>query len=931
MDDIKIDDEKLVTILEHSQDAIFVKDTEGCYTFINPAGARFMGREVSDIIGKTDYDLFDAETAKIILAIDQKVMETSEPYSEEKCFGEEGFERWFHATISPTFSPEGQLTGTIGISRDMTKYKDLEESLREREEELATIFRCSLDAIFAKDRKGRYSFINPAGAKFMGRDAEDIVGKSDDQLFGVEAANEILAMDRNVIRTKIFKKHETHFGEGDDELWFDVTISPAFSVDGQVTGTIGISRDITKQKRLEELLREKEEKLFTILKCSHDAIFAKDLEGRYTFINPAGAKFLGRTLNDIMGKDDSALFDEETAKEIMATDQQVLETKEAQTTEKCLGEEGHERWFLATVSPSFNAAGQLAGTIGVSRDLTDYRKTLEELWEVEARYHELYDDTPAMFLTLDVEGKIMEANEYGAQHLGYSVEELKNMFIFDLMPSEDRREFKQALKTVIQTPGKLFTTERRFVKKDGSVIWVKDFTRVVIGKDGKVIIPMVTEDITEAHGLYEELSYREKHDGLTGLASRNEFLRQLQRSLFTAREMTMGHIICLFEIDQFKVINETCGQIAGDELLKQISDLLKDVMKERDLLAMLGNDFGILMEKCTVDQAMPKIMTLFDAIKNYVFKWENNIFHLTTSMGVVPVNETCESQTAVLNMADQAISTAKELGGNRVYEYDPTDTDLERRRKEMEGVSLIHKALDENWFQLYYQPIVPVSGTNSHTHYELLIRMNDDKGNIISPDAFLPSAERYNLSNKIDGWVIQTAFSWLDSHPDAVEKLAFCSINLSGQTIGDDEMLDYIITQLDKYDFSNEKICFEITETAAVSNLAKATIFIGSLKELGCRFALDDFGSGMSSFIYLRNLSVDYLKIDGAFVKKIASDEINYAMVKSIHDVGHVMGLKTIAEYVEDDAILSKLREIGVDFAQGYGIAKPQPLDTMAS
>jgi EAL domain-containing protein (putative c-di-GMP-specific phosphodiesterase class I) len=336
------------------------------------------------------------------------------------------------------------------------------------------------------------------------------------------------------------------------------------------------------------------------------------------------------------------------------------------------------------------------------------------------------------------------------------------------------------------------------------------------------------------------------------------------------------------------------------------------------------------MEHCSLDDAHRVAVSLQKAIQDYQFSWEGRSFRVGVSIGLVKITEAIPNLTELLKSADAACYMAKDLGRNRIHIYHAEDADTTLRHGEMQWVVRLNHALEEDRFCLYAQPIMPLrDGTDSH--YELLIRMIGETGKIIQPGAFLPSAERYNLMSKIDRWVITKAFDSLANNPEFLEQIESCSINLSGQSVADMDFQQFVINKFKNSDFAPEKICFEITETAAITNLSTAISFITKMKVLGCQFSLDDFGSGLSSFGYLKNLEVDYLKIDGMFVRDIVDDPIDHAMVKSINEIGQVMGMKIIAEFVENDEIKGMLREIGVNYAQGYGIGKPQPFDELLS
>ena len=447
-------------------------------------------------------------------------------------------------------------------------------------------------------------------------------------------------------------------------------------------------------------------------------------------------------------------------------------------------------------------------------------------------------------------------------------------------------------------------------------------------------IPLSILDITERKKAEQALSYQATHDSLTGLINRGDFERRLVRVLETARASHQEHALCYMDLDQFKVINDTCGHMAGDELLRQLAQLLSGVIRKRDTLARLGGDeFGVLMEHCTIEQASRVAGKILDAVSEFRFVWEEQVFRIGVSIGLVSIDQTSENLANLLSAADSACYMAKDEGRNRIHIYDFDDTDFVRRRGEMEWVGRVSQALEDNRLQLWSQPIVAVDGGGDEgEHYELLLRLCDEQGVIISPGAFLPAAECYGLSTALDRWVVSNAFDWLSRNPNLMRRTHLCCINLSGTSLADEEFLRFVEEQLDQSVVPPQKICFEVTETAAIANLSRAMVFMGSLKLRGCRFALDDFGSGLSSFAYLKTLPVDYLKIDGSFVKDIVDDKVDLALVRSINDVGKVMGKRTIAEFVENDAILEKLREIGVDYAQGYGICRPTPvIDTAAA
>lgn len=439
----------------------------------------------------------------------------------------------------------------------------------------------------------------------------------------------------------------------------------------------------------------------------------------------------------------------------------------------------------------------------------------------------------------------------------------------------------------------------------------------------------VVRNVTEAYNLSRQLTYQAIHDSLTGLVNRVEFEASLQQLLSELDPETDQHALCYLDLDQFKIVNDTCGHEAGDELLRQIAILLQSKVRKSDTLARLGGDeFAVIMRGCSENKAKQVAEGLRSAIEEFQYTWADKKFRVGVSIGVVAISNQNVEYAELLRAADSACYAAKDMGRNRVHVYHTADQELAKREGEMHWVARLNHALEAERFRLHFQEITPVSKTgNQGAHYELLLRMLDDQDNLIQPASYLPSAERYNLATKIDRWVVAAAVDWHVKHPEHLKTVHLCAINLSGRSLADEDFMQYIVDLLHPHPGLASKLCFEITETAAIANLTKATRFMHKLKNLGCYFSLDDFGSGLSSFAYLKRLPIDYLKIDGQFVRDIVHDPIALAMVKSINEIGKVMGKQTIAEFVESDAIAKKLQLIGVDFLQGNHIGEARPLD----
>ncbi len=611
----------------------------------------------------------------------------------------------------------------------------------------------------------------------------------------------------------------------------------------------------------------------------------------------------------------------------------MLNTGRAELELQVVTKNGKSLVVLLLLVKGLSEDNQISGNYFFMRDVTE-KKLAEgkrherQLRESQETFRKLYDDTPAIFFSIDEQGKILSVNRYGARMLGYKINQLIGQNVLTIVHEDDWQLTTSKLNECLANPSEVKRWEVRKKHFDGHILWVRETAHTIQLEDRSEVL-IVCEDISENHHLSEQLEYQATHDALTNLVNRRDFEKRLQRLLNEKSVNIPGHAMCYLDLDNFKVINDTCGHIAGDAMLRQLSELLSTVVRKRDTLARLGGDeFGILMEHCSLTRANAVAEKILSVISEYRFEWDDNRFAISASIGLVPINEISGTVNDVLSAADNACYVAKEAGRNNVHVFSPDDAELERRRGELQWVARINQALEADNFCLFYQDIIPVRGSayKNRRHFELLIRIKTDDDYIL-PGAFLPAAERYNLSLLIDKWVLDTALNWLASDKQILDCVEHCSINISGHSLSNKAFLDNYVDAIAASAVPENKLCFEITETAAISNLTNAQAFISKLRDRGCSIALDDFGSGLSSFAYLKNLPVDIIKIDGAFIRDLKVDVLDYEMVSAINRLGKAMQKKTIAEFVECNQILHMLDEIGVDFAQGYGINKPRPLE----
>lgn len=542
-------------------------------------------------------------------------------------------------------------------------------------------------------------------------------------------------------------------------------------------------------------------------------------------------------------------------------------------------------------------------------------------------------------LTTDKEGRIQSMNPVAESLMGWKFTEIHGQLAWDVFKAvnqTDQQPVECPVKRCLQQDKIIhLENDSNLIPRDGNPIPISDSAAPIRSANGMIRgSVLVFKDVTEERRLSTELLYLASHDALTNLINRREFELRVTSALQFSRNENRQHVVAFLDLDQFKVVNDTCGHAAGDKLLQEISALLMKELRASDVLARLGGDeFALLLDTCPLDRAKDICERMRESIRSYRLVYQENSFSVSVSIGITSIHSESETVEEILSNADAACYIAKDKGRNCVHVNYPQDTDIADRKGEMQWLSRINEALDFDRFVLYAQPIIPIKNVDGiRPHFEILIRMLGEQGEIIPPGAFIPAAERYNLIIAVDKWVIQHSFLALQKENlSNILKSAGVglSINLSGTSLGNQDIASFIIEQMKANKVSGHLISFEITETSFISNLANATSFITELQQYGIRFGLDDFGSGLSSFGYLRNLPVDYVKIDGSFVKEIDTNPIDAAVVSSIHNIAQTMGKKTVAEFVENEAILKQLGEIGVDFAQGWAIGKPSPLENL--
>jgi diguanylate cyclase (GGDEF)-like protein/PAS domain S-box-containing protein len=691
---------------------------------------------------------------------------------------------------------------------------------------------------------------------------------------------------------------------------------------------------------IQRQLRDLEERNELALYSANDGLWDFDTVNNRVYLSPRWKAMLGYDEGDVGNAPDwRTLVHSDDMSRVQAAirDHVAGKTPIFESMHRMRHATGEWRWVISRAKAKVDDKGRLLRLVGVELDVTERKLYEEALFREKESAQITLQSIGDGVITTDAKGVIDYVNPVAESLTGWRLEDGQGRAIEEIF-----RAFHEETCEPLENPLAVAIRRTRSIKsvrpmllirRDGNEIYVESTASPI--RDGSGAVSggvLVFHDVSEARELNRRLSYHASHDVLTGLVNRREFENRMERALKSAKARETSYALCVLDLDQFKIVNDTCGHSAGDALLGQVGALLKSKVRWRDTLARLGGDeFGILLESCSLDEAMRTAEALREAVRNFKFTWEERTFRLGASIGVVPISADNADVASVLSAADSACQAAKEAGRNRVHSFEENDIDLMRRRREMQWAARINNALEESRFELFRQTILPLQTNETGAHYELLLRMRDEAGKIVSPDQFMTAAERYGITPSIDRWVIENAFRWLVSEADEREKLTMCSINLSGQSLGDDKFLPYVIDQFHRSGLDATKICFEITETAAIASFSQANRFIQALKELGCKFALDDFGTGLSSFGYLKHFPVDYLKIDGSFVKEILHDPIDREMVRSINEIGHLTGKQTIAEFAENQEIINMLQSLGVDYAQGYGVSQPQRVLKAAS
>ena len=687
-----------------------------------------------------------------------------------------------------------------------------------------------------------------------------------------------------------------------------------------------------ERRRGEDALRASEGRFRGLFEHVVEGVYQSDPDGRLQAANPALVRMLGfDSVAELTALESTAplYVQPEVRAEIHARLRRDGEVRNAEY--ELRRPDGRVITVVENARLVRDKNGAVAGFEGTLSDMTERRRAELAVHAEKERAQVTLESIGDAVITTDAAGIIDYLNPVAAQLTGWRLEEARGRLPDEVLRvvNEASAEGGESLVARCLREGRVTVgnDQSTLIDRAGREVAIQNSAAPIRDREGRLLGTVVVfRDVSRERRLRRALSYQATHDALTGLINRREFENRLHGALAETRgDKPLQHALVYVDLDQFKVVNDTCGHPAGDRLLKQVTSLLQTRVRASDTLARLGGDeFGILLQDCGLDQALRIAESLRQAIREFRYEWSGELLQIGASIGIVAIDRTTQTVAEVMSAVDVACYAAKDGGRNRIHVYQSDN--VPPRHTEMQWVSRLQRACEEGRLEIYYQPIVPIgANTDTQPHYELMLRLRDEQGRLVQPIEFIPAAERYNVMPSIDRWVVRQVLGSVLGRGGAGEHAMF-AINLSGTTLSDDGFLEFLLGELGATPIRPGSLCFEITETAAIASLSNVVYFMRELRSRGVQFALDDFGAGLSSFSYLKTLPVEFLKIDGQFVENVARDPVDRSMVEAICQVARAMGVRTVAERVETAEALEALARIGVDYAQGFFIAGPQPL-----
>lgn len=675
--------------------------------------------------------------------------------------------------------------------------------------------------------------------------------------------------------------------------------------------------------------------LAAIVESSEDAIISKTLDGTITSWNDAAESMFGYSQDEMIGNTIITLFPLDKRHEEAELIEKIKNNKTIKHYETERISKSNKRMQVSvSLSPLRNSQGEIIGVSKIARDITEFKKLETALASEHERLKVTMDSIGDAVITTDKLGQVTYLNPVAESLTGWSAKAASGLplhEVFNIINEISRTPCISPVDRCLKEGSTIdLKSNTALLSRDGKEYGIENSAATIRDQHGETIgVVLVFHDVSTQRVMANEITYRATHDSLTGLVNRSEFEVLLKQYINNYKEPDLLSSLMFIDLDQFKVVNDSCGHAAGDKLLVEISLVIKDCIRTSDTFARIGGDeFAIILQNCSAEKSLEIANKICKAVDQHRLFYDGQKFHIGASIGLVMIDSHWESITSLLQAADHACYDAKNSGRNQVKLHHTEDQTVEIKKNEAQWANRIETALEEDQFELFHQRIMPLNHTGLD-HIEILLRLKDKTGQHVSPGLFIPAAERFYMMSRVDRWVVKETFAWIESHAEQLTQIGLISINLSGQSLNNKDFHWYVKNMIETAGFDQSKICFEITETVAITNITEAIDFLTLLKQYGVKFSLDDFGSGVSSFGYIKSLPVDYLKIDGQFIQDITDNAIGQATVKCMTEIAKITGKKTIAEWVENEAVENKLSEMGVDYVQGFFKHKPAPIDTI--
>ena len=919
---------------------VSVSDLSGRIIEVNDAFCNISDYSYAELIGQDHRRVNSGSHPAIFFAEMWKKLKMGESWQGEICnLKRTGGLYWVDSIVAPLRGADGAIEQYVCVSRDISQRKYIDDQLRKSQLFLDRIGRIAgvggwevdlrTKSVYWSDETCRIQGVEPGYAptleeaiEFYSPDSRSIIQ---------EAVNNAITTGKGWdLELELVRKDGVF-------VWVRAMGSVEFE-QGQPIRLLGTFQDITEAVKTRVFIARIHERLQLATTAGGVGVWEHDLM--------TGAVVWDQLMYRLYGLDPDestsanslwmSLLHPEDKHIAEATFQQAIAGEREVAMEfRIIWADESVHTIKAAAIVQRDAKGTALRIIGLNWDVSHEREVEAALAQQNELLRITMQSIGDSVITTNAQGEVTWLNPVAERMTGWTTAEAQGRplgQVFHIVNEQTRLPTENPVETCLKQGKSVgLANHTLLISRDGNEFGIEDSAAPILDAQGAMLgVVLVFHDVTEQRRLSGEMSYRATHDDLTGLVNRAEFESRLRHLLQKSHEDGSVHALLYIDLDQFKLVNDACGHTAGDLLLQQVSRIMGDVVRARDTLARLGGDeFGVILDHCNGEQAQRVAQQICDRMEEFRFQHDGRRFRVGTSIGLVAVSNSFANAAIVMQAADTCCYAAKEAGRNRVHTWIDNDQALRERHGEMQWTTRIEQALDEDKFVLYAQRLQSLEPGAHGIHAEVLLRMLDVDGSIISPAAFLPAAERFHLASRIDKWVLRKSISWLEAsgpnHP-----IALLCINLSGQSVGDRAFHRHVMEKLSALPSALcERLCFEITETAAVTNLTDAALFVEQVRALGISVALDDFGAGASSFGYLKRLRVDYLKIDGQFIKDLLDDPLDDVAVRCFVDVAKVMGIQTVAEYVDKGPVLERVKELGITFAQGFFLHKPEPIERL--